>query len=184
MKQPKKFKLQTLLEELAKQAPSQRNEVLTDIENEDIERERNIEQSTERDNVEKKFDGDKKRFQRGKMKIKMRKKMEMIKKVIKEKKRKASMKRKREINKEVEEKKGIFEKENQEEGEEKRNDDDVDDDLLIHELRKKIQQDLVKTFTIDKFQVQMFIDNPIDLTGNFIVKYIIDKNFDVLDFEV
>lgn len=46
------------------------------------------------------------------------------------------------------------------------------------ELRWKSQHDLVQTISIDSFQVEMLINNPIDLTSDFIVKYLMGKPFD------
>lgn len=47
-----------------------------------------------------------------------------------------------------------------------------------HELRSKSQHNLVKTISIYRFQVEILIDNPADLTGDFIVKSLIGEIFD------
>ncbi|KAF3643052.1 hypothetical protein FXO38_20812 [Capsicum annuum] len=46
------------------------------------------------------------------------------------------------------------------------------------ELISKSQHDYVKTICIDRFQVKMPIDNPVDLTGDFVFKSHMGKPFD------
>ena len=50
--------------------------------------------------------------------------------------------------------------------------------MISREHRSKAQHDLDKTFSIDKFEVEMPIDNPIYLTGDFVVKSVMGKGFD------
>ncbi|KAF3617506.1 hypothetical protein FXO38_03730 [Capsicum annuum] len=64
-------------------------------------------------------------------------------------------------------------KQEEEEVESEKDDDDQHDDnasLMGHKLRSKFKHNPIKTISIDRLQVKMSIDNPAELTGDFIVK--------------
>ncbi|KAG5612054.1 hypothetical protein H5410_023335 [Solanum commersonii] len=73
----------------------------------------------------------------------------------------------------VEESEKESEEGDEEEGDE--NESDERDDIESEEGDK----DVAKTFNIDKFQVEMPIDDPTNLTGDFVVKSAMDSKFDV-----
>ncbi|KAH0693758.1 hypothetical protein KY285_020855 [Solanum tuberosum] len=72
----------------------------------------------------------------------------------------------------VEESEKESEEGDEEEGDE--NESDEGDDIESEEG----DEDVVKTFIIDKFQVEMPIDDPTNLTGDFVVKSAMDAKFD------
>ncbi|KAH0670091.1 hypothetical protein KY289_024584 [Solanum tuberosum] len=61
----------------------------------------------------------------------------------------------------------------EEDGDENENENDKRDDIESEEG----DEDVVKTFNIDKFQVEMPIDDPTNLTGDFVVKSVMGAKF-------
>ncbi|KAG5601871.1 hypothetical protein H5410_033241 [Solanum commersonii] len=62
------------------------------------------------------------------------------------------------------------EKESEERDEEEGNENESDEGDDIERDEEEGDEDVVKTFNIDKFQVEMPIDDPTNLTGDFVVK--------------
>ncbi|KAG5591305.1 hypothetical protein H5410_041819 [Solanum commersonii] len=93
-------------------------------------------------------------------------------------------KNKNEEEKEINEEETENDKEDEEEGEKEseegdeedgdENESDEGDDIESEEG----DEDVVKTFNIDKFQVEMPIDDPTNLTGDFVVKSAMGTKFD------
>ncbi|KAF3654000.1 hypothetical protein FXO38_07550 [Capsicum annuum] len=67
--------------------------------------------------------------------------------------------------------------ENESEEEEKDKKDD-NDSLMGREIRSKSQHEVVKTISIDRFQVVMPIDDPAKVTGDLVLKCQLEKSFD------
>ncbi|KAF3619406.1 hypothetical protein FXO38_20725 [Capsicum annuum] len=67
----------------------------------------------------------------------------------------------------------------EEDGSSKENEKDDDNaSSMGGELRSKSQHDPIKTISIDSFHVEMPIDNPANLIGDFVVKSVMGKYFD------
>ncbi|KAM3320831.1 hypothetical protein P3S67_008033 [Capsicum chacoense] len=68
----------------------------------------------------------------------------------------------------------------QENKSEKEEEDKQDDNasLMGRQIRSKSQHEAIKTISIAKFQVVILIDDPVKLTGDFVLKCQLGKSFD------
>ncbi|KAG5612051.1 hypothetical protein H5410_023332 [Solanum commersonii] len=68
---------------------------------------------------------------------------------------------------------------NDEDGDNEETENDTkDEEEGDHNESEEGYEDVVKTFNIDKFQVEMPIDDPTNLTSDFVVKSAMDAKFD------